>query len=215
MTAPRALIFDLDGTLCDTRADLANAVNYARAQFDLDPLSVNEITSYVGDGTLKMLERSFHGCLDMAEAALPHYGEHYAAHLADGSPLYEGVAAGVLTLADAGALMAVLTNKPEGFARELLDHHGLTRFMRHVFGGDTFATRKPDPEGALALIESFGVTPSETLMIGDNHTDLRTAHNAGMPAAFCAYGFGRQDGAPCDVTIESFGKIVEIFQGAA
>ena len=211
----QALIFDLDGTLCDTRVDLANAVNHARTRLGLAPLTVAEVTGYVGDGLAKLIARSFADRSELVEAALPLYREHYAAHLLDNSPLYDGVAEGLAALSALGAPMAVLTNKPEGYAREMLDHYGLSRYMKHIYGGDSFSTHKPDPEGVLAITRSYGIAPAETLLVGDNHTDLAAARAAGMPSVFCTYGFGRRNDEPCDATADSFADVVRLFTDRA
>ena len=210
MTPLKAIIFDLDGTLCDTRVDLAHAVNHARRQLGLGALSVDEVTAYVGDGLAKLLQRSFHGDTAKAELARDLFMDHYSQHLLENSPLYDGVAQGLEVLHGAGVPMAVLTNKPEAFARTMVEHYGLAQHMVTVVGGDTFATRKPDPEGALSILVEMGTAPSETLMVGDNHTDLATAQKTGMPSVFCAWGFGRRQGQACDYAAESFGEVVAL-----
>ena len=212
MTPYKAVVFDLDGTLCDTRVDLANAVNHARGRLGFGPLSTQEITRYVGDGMTKLLERAFHGRCELVAPARPHFNAFYAEHLTDNSPLYDGVAESLRALADAATPMAVLTNKPEGFSRALLQHHGLAELLLRVVGGDTLATRKPEPEGALAIMQALGASPSETLMVGDNYTDLLTARLAGMPSVFCTYGFGRRRDQDYDFSAGSFADVVRIFR---
>jgi phosphoglycolate phosphatase len=212
MTRFRAIILDLDGTLCDTRVDLANAVNHARARFGLGPMTVAEVAACVGDGARRLMERAFADRPECVTPALASFADHYRRHLADHSPPYPGVAEGLAGLADEGAPMAVLTNKPQAMAKALLDHHGLARFLRFIHGGDSFPAHKPDPVGALAIMAALGVKPAETLMAGDNHTDLMTARAAGTASVFCEYGFGRQGDAPCDFRAAAFSDVVRIFR---
>jgi len=205
-----AAIFDLDGTLCDSRLDLTNAVNHARRQLGFGPLSAEEVSRYVGDGMTKLLERAFHGQRECVEPARPHFRQHYEAHLVDHTTLYEGVRDGFERLAETSLKMAVLTNKPEHFARLMLEHYGLADHFELVAGPDTFNTRKPDPRGALAIARTLESSAERTVIVGDNHTDLSTAGAAGMQVIFCTYGFGRQDGRPCDFTADSFGEVVRL-----
>lgn len=207
---PRAAVFDLDGTLIDSRADLARAVNFAREQLGYGPLPREEIVTYVGDGMTKLLERAFHGRADLVEPSRPHFTEFYSEHLLDDTALYAGVAEGLTALAERGTPMAVLTNKPEGFARRILEGYGLAACFVGIAGGDTFPTRKPNPDGALALLARMGAKPDETLMVGDNHTDLRTAQRAGMPSVFCEYGFGSRDGAEPDYVVAAFEQVARL-----
>jgi len=215
MTRYRALIFDLDGTLCDSRLDITNAVNHARTSLGLEPISVDEVTGHVGDGMTRLLQRSFAGRPDLVEAARPLFMDHYSRHLADNTTVYDGVAEGLRALEAAGQAMAVLTNKPQEFSRRLLDRFGLLARFRLVVGGDTFPTRKPDPQGALAIAEALDAEPAATLIVGDNHTDLVTARHAGMHCVYCTYGFGRRQGEHCDYSAPSFCDVVGICLGRA
>ena len=212
---PLAILFDLDGTLVDTRADLANAINHARTQLGREPLDRDTIVSYVGDGMAKLIERSFDGRADRLERARALFDAHYAEHLTDNSPLYDGVKQGLAELAELDARMAVLTNKPERFARRLLDRHALTPYLRGVVGGDSLPTHKPDPEGALALLRAMDAPAEHAFMVGDHHTDLVTARRAGMRSVFCAYGFGAHREAPRDDVAHSFAEVTRIVRDAA
>ena len=208
----KALIFDLDGTLVSTRTDLANAVNYARVQMGFAPLDTEVVVGYVGEGLTRLLERAFEGRKELVGPAREHFSRHYAEHLVDNSPLYDGVAEGLAELAALGARMAVLTNKGEGFSRAILDHHGLSRFMADVVGGDTLGAIKPSPEGAMRLLGALGATPEAALMVGDHHTDLATATATGMASVFCEYGFGDRRGLQSDYDAHRFADVVEIFR---
>jgi len=210
----QTVIFDLDGTLADTRRDLAEAVNHARRALGLAPHSIDKIVSCVGDGMTLLLRRVMDGDHDLAEAARPHFMDHYSANLVTHTTLYPGVEQGLRRLAGLGARMAVLTNKPEGFSRAILERFGVARLFAGVVGGDTFPTRKPDPQGALALMRQLGASPGQTLMAGDNHTDLITAQRAGMDAVYCSYGFGHHAEAGYTHEAACFQDIVEIVAGS-
>ena len=207
---PRAAVFDLDGTLVDSREDLARAVNHARERLGCAALPREEIVTYVGDGLTKLLERAFHGRADLVEPARPHFTSFYGEHLLDNTPLYPGVDEGIRTLAESGTPMAVLTNKPEGFSRRIIESYGLASCFVDVVGGDTHPTRKPDPAGVRLLLTRMRVAPEEALMVGDHHSDLRTAARAGMRSVFCEYGFGNPDGLIPDHRVASFGEVVRL-----
>jgi phosphoglycolate phosphatase len=179
----KLLVFDLDGTLADTRRDLAASVNAALAAIGRAPLPVASIVAFVGDGARNLLARSLAAAggeppspalLDSAVSAfLAHYQDHCLAETA----AYPGLAAALDRLV--GYRMAVLTNKPAAPARTILHGLGLARHFAHVFGGDNPYGQKPEPAALLKLMELAGALPEETAMIGDGVQDLRAARRAG------------------------------------
>ncbi|HRU07707.1 MAG TPA: HAD-IA family hydrolase [Candidatus Brocadiia bacterium] len=206
----QAIIFDLDGTLIDTRRDLTEAINHARKVLGLAPLAIEKVVKCVGDGMTLLLRRVMDGDHQLAEAARPHFMDHYGANLVTHTTLYPGVQEGLRRLADLGVRMAVLTNKPERFSRAILEHFKLAPLFVGIVGGDTHPTRKPDPQGALALLKRMRPQPAQTLMAGDNHTDLITAQRAGMDSVYCAYGFGHHAEAGYTHEAACFMDIVDI-----
>ena len=184
MTGPRLGIFDLDGTLIDSVEDIAAAVNHALGRVGLPLRGRDEVRSFIGDGARVLLERAVGPHRDRLEEALSAWREHYQAHLLDHTRPYPGIAE---ALARAGRTLAVQTNKPGPMARRILEGLGLLdRFVLVLGGGE--APPKPDPAGALGILERVGVRPEEAIFVGDSLVDLATARNAGLTFVGVAWG---------------------------
>lgn len=183
------LVFDLDGTLIDSRADLAAAVNHVLRGFALPELPLEVISSYVGDGARMLVQRA----LGAAHSALHDEGlrrflEFYGAHLLERTHAYPGVTDLLAILSSHGVRQAVLSNKPEGMSRAILDGLGLSSHFVAVLGGDSLPVRKPDPAGVKHLCALTGTPAEHVLLVGDSPVDLRTAEAAGI--AFCGVTWG-------------------------
>lgn len=191
------IVFDLDGTIIDSRLDLAESTNEMLASYGAGPLATEAVTAMVGDGAKMLVARALRVAAPGADlaTALDRFREIYDRRLLVHTRPYDGIPE-VLRAAAARAALAVLTNKPEAPARRLLDAFGLTTRFAHVVGGDSGFPRKPDPAGLLHVILDIGTTPQRTLVVGDSNVDAETARNA--QASFCAaeYGFGRLDATP-------------------
>jgi phosphoglycolate phosphatase len=178
----KLLVFDLDGTLADTRLDLAESVNAALARVGRSPLPIATVVSFVGDGARNLITRSLmasgDGRPDAAEidATLEAFLAHYQDHCLGATRAYAGVDAALDRLS--GYRKAVLTNKPGAPARKVLEGLGLARHFVHVFGGDNPYGQKPDPAALRKLMEMENARPGETAMIGDGVQDLRAARRA-------------------------------------
>ena len=178
-------VFDLDGTLVDSREDLYLAVAHALAELGLPPRSRDEVVSYVGDGAVALLTRSIAPREHLLETAVALWREHYFRHLLDHTRLYPGIAA---VLGSARIPLAVHTNKPGAMARKILEGLGvLSRFVA-VVGGDEGA-RKPDPAGLLGIAARVGASAEETVLIGDSLVDHATAVSAGVRFVPVSWGF--------------------------
>jgi phosphoglycolate phosphatase len=207
----RLLVFDLDGTLIDSGADLCASVNAMLRHYGRTTLPQAVISAYIGDGAARLVSRSLGDPADKAflDAALTYFLDYYREHKLDQTYVYPGVFASLdsLRLEPAGAprSMAVLTNKPIGPSQAICDSLGLSPYFFRNYGGNSFATKKPDPEGLHALIREAGVTPQETLMIGDSDVDVLTARNAGAWSMGCSYGFSPHTlaSAPPDCLVDS------------
>ncbi len=190
----RLLVFDLDGTLIDSGADLCASVNAMLQHFGRPPLAETVISTYIGDGAAKLVSRSLGEPTDAGflDSALAFFLDYYREHKLDQTYVYPGVFASLDSLrfepGGAARSMAVLTNKPIGPSDAICDALGLSPYFFRIYGGNSFASKKPDPEGLLALIKEAGVRPQETLMIGDSDVDIRTARNAGVWSMGCSYG---------------------------
>src|SRR5271156_4452529 len=190
----RLLVFDLDGTLIDSGADLCASVNAMLRHFDRPPLAEAVISTYIGDGAARLVSRSLGEPADaeFLDSALAYFLDYYREHKLDRTYVYPGVFTSLDSLrfepGGAARAMAVLTNKPIGPSQAICDGLGLSPYFFRIYGGNSFATKKPNPEGLLALVREAGVTPEETLMIGDSDVDVLTARNAGVWSMGCSYG---------------------------
>lgn len=208
----RLVVFDLDGTLIDSRKDLCNAVNAMLAEFHRQPLPEEIIASYIGDGAGMLVRRALGDPHDepLVDDALQHFLAYYREHKLDHTYVYEGV---MESLANLRALpngagsraMAVLTNKPIGPSLAICEALGLSEHFFRIYGGDSFETKKPDPVGLLALMQEAGVRPEETLMVGDSDVDLLTAQRAGTWSLGCRYGLSPHtiENIPADVLVDA------------
>ncbi len=203
------LIFDLDGTLAETRQDLAVGINLMRAYYDLPALDVETVTGYIGNGVRKLVERSLNGADLNLDEALALNRRFYAEHMLDETSLYSGVEEGLRRLS--GNALAVLSNKSGDPSRKILKHLGVDNLFFRILGGGDLPNLKPAPDGVDALMEASGVSPENTWMIGDHHTDLEVAHNAGVKSGFVTYGLGHAGGFVADQTWHGFDELVRFF----
>ncbi len=183
-------VFDLDGTLIDSKLDLALAVNAAREHAGKGPLKHELIYSYVGNGAPTLIHRALGpGASDeQAEQSLHFFYEHYKEHMLDNTRLYPGVQSALDELLDAGKRMAVLTNKPVRFSRLLIERLGLGGHFLRTYGGNSFDTKKPDPYGLNLLMAELATPPERSIMVGDSAVDVQTARNAGVISCGVTYG---------------------------
>ena len=190
MSAYGHLVFDLDGTLVDTKDDLAEAVNVTLRTLGLPPEDPRRLWSYVGHGARVLLERALGPArAQLIEPALAVFMPWYREHLLDRSAVYPGLAATIETLAGDGIVFSVLTNKPEVMSRAIVDGLGLGERFPRVIGGDTLGVKKPDPTGLLRLIDEAAVPSARTLMVGDSAIDVATGRNAGVATCGVLWGF--------------------------
>lgn len=184
-SATRLAIFDLDGTLVDSREDLFRAVEHALASLGLPPRTLDEVTGFVGEGAARIVARSIAPNDHLLEPALALWTAHYDAHLLDHTRLYPGVAA---ALASARCALAVHTNKPGAMARRILEGLGVLARFAAVVGGDD-GPRKPDPAGTLQIMARLDAAPEETVFVGDSRVDGETAAAAGVRFVAVTWGF--------------------------
>ena len=187
----RLVIFDLDGTLVDSKLDLAHSVNAARGHMGLPPLEHEIVSSYVGNGAPVLIRRVLGPQASDAEVehALEFFLAYYHDHKLDHTRLYPGVRESLDRLLEAGVRMAVLTNKPVRISQAIVDGLGVGGHFFRVYGGNSFEQKKPHPEGVDRLIEEAGASRQRTLLVGDSAVDVRTARNAGVRSAGVTYGF--------------------------
>jgi phosphoglycolate phosphatase len=184
----RALIFDLDGTLIDSKLDLAQAVNATREHLGLGRLDQPVIFSYIGQGVQMLIQRALGEgfSAEQIERGMEFFLSYYRGHMLDHTIPYPGVRETLAALAPWPK--AVLTNKPVGFSRAILEGLGLAGRFLQIYGGNSFEKKKPDPMGVRVLLDEFHVAAEETLLVGDSAIDVQTARNAGTWAAGVTYG---------------------------
>jgi phosphoglycolate phosphatase len=188
---PRLIVFDLDGTLIDSRRDLADSVNALLADLGADPLPLDAVVAMVGEGAALLVRRALTAAAldpDMP-GALDRFLAHYDRRLLAHTRPYPGMVEALNALKTASTL-AVLTNKPGRPTGIILESLGLASFFGHVIGGDTPHGRKPDPAGLLQLVRLAGATVDSTVMVGDSPVDRDTAQRAGTRLCLVRYGFG-------------------------
>lgn len=208
------IIFDLDGTLADTKLDLANAVNATRAEFGLPPLPNHEVYSYVGNGAPVLIRRALGPQFSEEEIqrALESFFVRYREHMLDHTRLYPGVEESLDRLSADGVKMAILTNKPVRFSQDIVKGLGIADHFFRVYGGNSFASKKPDPEGVHALLAESGVAKENALMVGDSAVDVQTARNAGIAVCGVTYGFQPETLAaePPDILVDRFSDLADM-----
>lgn len=188
----RLILYDLDGTLVDTREDIARAVNHMRAEMGESPLPQKQIEGCVGTG-LHALIRSCLGSDDerRIQKASKIYRDFYAAHMLDASRLYPGAEEALRYFSPRP--QAVLTNKPDPFSREILEALGVAHYFFEIVAGDSGYSKKPDPAAVFALMEKSGANPGEVLFVGDSLVDLETGRRAGIRTVLLTHGFTGAD----------------------
>jgi phosphoglycolate phosphatase len=207
------LIFDLDGTLIDSKLDLAYAVNATRAHMGLGPLDIDLVSSYVGNGAPVLIRRALGP--DATEAAvqegLEFFLEYYREHKLDYTVLYPGVQESLDRLREARKRLAILTNKPAAVSRSIIKELGLSAHFFQIYGGNSFDFKKPHPIGVQKLMAEAGIGPTATIMVGDSSVDVETARNAGVQACGVRYGFAPEtlnSPAP-DMLIDRMDQLVD------
>jgi len=203
------LIFDLDGTLVDSKKDLTASVNYIRTRFDLPVLTEQEIARFIGNGALMLIRRALDtkATEDNVQAGLQMFLSYYRAHMLDSSALYPGVRETLDRLSD--CKLAVLTNKPVHFSCAMLDGLGIYRHFVAVYGGNSFDHKKPDPVGIYQILSDTKGQREKTWMIGDSAVDVLTGRNAGVLTCGVTYGYATEtfkDAQP-DFLIERFSEL--------
>jgi phosphoglycolate phosphatase len=201
----RAFLFDLDGTLIDSKLDLVTSVNAMLRHMGRAQLPTDLVASYIGHGAPQLIASALGPAAtnDQRRTGLSFFITHYQQHKLDATRPYPGVVEALDSLA--GLPMSVLTNKPTTMSIEILQGLGLAKYFRSIYGGDSFEKKKPDPSGALAILQELAVPPAQAAMVGDSEVDMQTARNAGMLAVAVNYGFGVHDRSahPADFYLDS------------
>lgn len=190
------LLFDLDGTLADTAADLCETLNVILEMHGRARVPNERVRHLVGGGARLLLERGFSetgepASAEMLDLSFDEFLDYYGRHIADHTKLWPGVRGQLDMLAERGALMAVCTNKVEGLSRKLLEMLGIEDYFPVVIGGDTLPVKKPNPEHLFEAIRLLGGERDHAVMVGDSETDIDAAKNAGLPSICVSFGYTR------------------------
>ncbi len=197
--APRLVMFDLDGTLVETAPEICDAVNDTLRHFALAPVAQQQVNDWIGHGTHSLLVQALASSQGITEAAVRAsatlaelaavFKTHYALRCGTRSQPYPDVLDTLERLRLRGAHLAVVTNKESAYTQTVLDAHALTPYFGAIVCGDTFATKKPSPEGVLACLAQFGAAASQALFVGDSSIDVATARNADVAVWALPYGY--------------------------
>lgn len=214
---PRALIFDLDGTLIDSAPDLHRALLHLLAEDGLPRIALDDVRSMVGDGSAMLVTRAYARAGRTIGADLPSRLERfldlYENGVADLTRPYPGVRETLRLLSDAGHRMGICTNKPDGPARAIIEALDLGGHFGAIVGGDIGASRKPDPRHVQAVLAALDATPENAVLIGDGTNDLLAGAAAGVPVILARYGYGlRGDPPPAQAIIDTFSEIPDVLQ---
>jgi phosphoglycolate phosphatase len=217
LAAVQALIFDLDGTLIDSKRDLIHSVNAMLGEMGRAALAAETISGYIGHGAPTLIARALGGGAteDETKHALKFFLAYYEEHKMDNTRAYPGVTEALGQLQGKEVPMAVLTNKPARVSVRILEALGLRGYFRAIYGGNSFETKKPDPLGANRILNEFRAAPEHAMVIGDSEVDIQTARNAGTMAGAVNYGFGVHDRAayPADIYLDKITDLVPLVGG--
>ena len=222
-TTFKLVMFDLDGTLIETGAEIAQAVNATLAGFDFGPVTQQQINGWIGQGTTELLIQALASVSgtsqlqvrdgELLELVKIQFAEDYLLHCGTCSTLYPEVREVLTALKAQGVKLAVVTNKEMRYTRVVLAAHALDGLFDMVIGGDTLPVKKPDPAGLLHCLQHFGVEPEQALFVGDSSIDAAAANNAGVPVWLLPYGYNmNQDVRACapDRVIDDFSALLEL-----
>ncbi|MBX7148633.1 HAD family hydrolase [bacterium] len=208
--AYKLLIFDLDGTLLDSKMDIANSTNYVRNQLGKESLSPDLIQQYVGAGVNELLEQAFSTQdPEIISKAAKMFRTHYLEHCMDESMWYPGVVEALEKLKTTH-ILTVCTNKPKPYADKVLKVLNGGNYFKAVVAGRDGFENKPDPAGTLSLLKRFNVKPQDTLFVGDSMVDLETAQKAGIDMAFLSWGFGHDSNKQARYALNDFAGLLKI-----
>jgi phosphoglycolate phosphatase len=208
-TEHQLLLCDLDGTLIDSREDLATGVNLMRADYGLEPLSIGVVTDFVGDGARKLVERSLPGSIKSIEEALHKFKNYYKENMFVRTRLYPSVEEGLRLLHGKGWKLALTSNKPSDKCEEILKHLGIAVYFDMILGASENYPLKPDPASVLIAMKETCTDKNATWIIGDNYTDLEAGRRSGIKCCYAKYGFGNLGAEGYDMAVDSFMEFVQ------
>lgn len=205
------LIFDLDGTLIDSRQDLCTGINLMRRHYNLPPLPVETVSGFIGNGVRDLVSHALEGeKINIDEAVRINY-QFYLQHIHDETALYPGVAEKLPALFKQGHVLTLISNKSAEASKIILAHFKILNLFSSVIGGDRGLPLKPAPDTVLETMRRTNLSAADTWIIGDNHTDLAAARNAGIKSVFVTYGIGKALAEKATLTFTDFNLLSKYF----
>ena len=221
-TPPAAIVWDLDGTLVDSAPDIAASLNQLLGEHGFEALAQERVRGMIGDGAAKLIERGFAARqrpqpATRVPALLRRFESIYMQHATRQSRLFAGARSVLEHFADAGVRQGICTNKPEAISRKVLHELGIAELFDVVVGGDTLATKKPQPQPLLSALDALGAGPRDSLMVGDSEVDVHTARAAAMSVVLVTFGYcrGRPEAAGADFLIGDLRELPGLLATAA
>lgn len=219
---PKAVLFDLDGTLIDSAPDICAAVNELLATRGLPPVSVEQAARMIGNGVEKLVERAFVAVdhpLDPADLkrALADMAPIYLRHTINLTTLMPGVREAMASLHVNGVAMAVVTNKPQAATRDILRHFGLEEMLSAVIGGDAVVNKKPAPDALFLALSKMNVGVESAVMVGDSKADAGAGRNAGVPVILVRGGYSLEplEELGADLILDTMAQLPSALRPAA
>ncbi|HPC35446.1 MAG TPA: phosphoglycolate phosphatase, partial [Candidatus Marinimicrobia bacterium] len=215
----KAVIFDLDGTLVDTAADILAAVNFTMKIYGLKPITYEQCLKYLGDGVEDLVKRAVTNSLsepidpDYLAEIVAQYKKFYSSHLTDRSHLFPGVSETLAELQD--YTLVVISNKSHNFCLQILKQLDIEQYFQLIIGGDLLPARKPDPGQLLYVMQKFNLTASQILIVGDSENDILAAHSIGAPVVVVKYGYRAPESLQKyhpDYVIDNFSELLLILR---
>ena len=217
MFQPKAIVWDLDGTLVDTAPDLVTALNTVLDRNDVAGLSVETVRAMIGEGAQKLIERGFHESgkhlnPDESKKLIPLFIEAYTDCATERSRPFPKVVTTLTKLLEMNIPMGVCTNKPEMLARRVIEGLELSKYFKSIIGGDTTSTNKPDPQPLLRCLQEIGSSPQTSLMIGDSIVDVAAARATGVAVGVVPWGYRSQsvESLAADYIFEDLSELLKV-----
>lgn len=206
------IIFDLDGTLCDTFDDIYLSLKYTLNLFDISAPSHSEVKSFIGDGLAMLIERTLKvtNQLHLKEDIMQYFLQYYKIHCTDSTLLFSGMDIVLNTCKNNNISMAVVSNKAEHLVKIILDELLLTHYFKYIFGGDSFEQKKPNPMPLNFIIDNLTVNKDNAIMVGDSDNDVLAGQKAGIKTVFCSFGYSELKKSKSDFTINSPIELLDI-----
>lgn len=209
------VIFDLDGTLCDTFDDIYLSLKYSLDLYNIFTPSLDEVKSFVGDGLAKLVERTLNvtNKIHLKDDIMNTFLKYYEKHCTDSSLLFPGMDNILCTLYNDNISMAVVSNKAEHLVKIIIDKLNISKYFKFMFGGDSFSDKKPNPVALNYVLDKLNIKPENAIMVGDSDNDVIAGKAANMKTCFCTFGYSNLVKSSSDYTIDAPLELIDIIKG--